>query len=119
METSLGFSSITRWLLRHLPSQTEILDHLPHLTPVTAVIGGFALWLLIVRALRWRRYNAIHRKYGPKWNNGLGTITPQEAQEITHLSTVFDMPQLLFNALSFALFKTYGIVSMVDFLLYL
>ncbi|KAF8197139.1 hypothetical protein BJ912DRAFT_954913 [Pholiota molesta] len=111
METSLDFSSITRWLLRHLPSQTEILDYLPHLTPVTAVIGGFALWLLLVRALRWRRYNAIHRKYGPKWNNGLGTITPQEAQEITHLSTVFDMPQLLFNALSFALFKTYGIPS--------
>ncbi|KAF8197134.1 hypothetical protein BJ912DRAFT_954888 [Pholiota molesta] len=105
------FSTTTQWLLRHLPSQSEALDLLPRLTTVTTVAGGFILWLVVVRALRWRRYNAIHRKYGPKWNNGLGAINPQEAQEIIHLSTVYDMPFLVHKALSFALFKTYAIPS--------
>lgn len=106
------FSAITQRLLRHLSSQSEVLDLLPRLTPVSAIAGGFVLWLVVVRALRWRRYNAMHRKYGPKWNNGLGAITPQEAQEIMHLSTVYDMPFLLYKALSFALFKTYAIVRL-------
>jgi hypothetical protein len=106
------FSTTTQWLLRHLPSQSEALDLLPRLTTVTTVAGGFILWLVVVRALRWRRYNAIHRKYGPKWNNGLGAINPQEAQEIIHLSTVYDMPFLVHKALSFALFKTYAIVHL-------
>ncbi|KAF8966158.1 hypothetical protein BDZ97DRAFT_1622952, partial [Flammula alnicola] len=60
-------------------------------------------------ALRWRRYNAIHRKYGPKWNDGKGMITPEEAQIIAHVSSMYDMPFLLNYAVAFALFKTYGI----------
>ncbi|KAF9476143.1 hypothetical protein BDN70DRAFT_935289 [Pholiota conissans] len=92
-------------------SPGAVLARLPHLSPLTTAIGGLAVWLLIVRALRWRRYNAIHRKYGPKWNNGLGVLDPQEAQEIMHTSTFYDMPTLLYYALSFSLFKTYAIPS--------
>lgn len=92
-----------------------LLNRLLHPTSVTTIAGGLFIWLGIARAMRWYRYNDIHRKYGPKWNNGLGTINPQEAQEIMHLSTVYDMPLLLDNALSLALFKTYGIVCLYSY----
>lgn len=76
-----------------------------------AVPGALLLWLALVRAFRWRRYNAIHREYGPKWRNGEGVITPEEAQIIAQLSAAYDMPLLLNYSLAFALFKTYAIVS--------
>ncbi|KAF8966173.1 hypothetical protein BDZ97DRAFT_1658235 [Flammula alnicola] len=88
-----------------------MIDRLQHITPTIAISGGFVVWLGIVRMLRWRRYNAIHREYGTKWNNGLGKITPEEAQKIIHISTLYDMPLLLNYSLAFALFKTYGIPS--------
>ena len=75
-----------------------------------AVSGGILLWLGLVRTLRWRRYNAIHRKYGPKWNNGKGSITAEEAQNIMAVSIMYDMPMLLNYAIAFVLFKTYAIV---------
>ncbi|TFK38424.1 hypothetical protein BDQ12DRAFT_111542 [Crucibulum laeve] len=64
-------------------------------------------YLCLVRALRWRRYNAIHRKYQAKFMSG--TLTPEDAQEIILVSCAYDMPFLLNYALAFALFKTYGI----------
>ncbi|KAF5319248.1 hypothetical protein D9619_008748 [Psilocybe cf. subviscida] len=73
------------------------------------VPGGLLGWLIIVRAFRWRRYNAIHRKYEPKWRNGEGVITPEEAQIIAQLSAAYDMPLLLNYSLAFALFKTYAV----------
>ncbi|KAF9476142.1 hypothetical protein BDN70DRAFT_882785 [Pholiota conissans] len=112
MDTAHTFSSESQWLFDYLRGRAErVLASLLRNTPLAVAFGGLALWLLVVRASRWRRYNAIHRKYGPKWNNGLGTINPREAQEIIHLSTVYDMPTLLYHAVSFALFKTYGIPS--------
>jgi hypothetical protein len=75
-----------------------------------AVSGGILLWLALVRTFRWRRYNSIHRKYGPQWNNGQGNITPEEAQEIMAVSIKYDMPMLLNYSVAFALFKTYAIV---------
>jgi len=67
--------------------------------------------MLIVRTYRWRMYNAIHEKYGKKWNEGKGTLTPDEAQEIVNLSSMWDMPLLMNRALSFSLFKTFAIVG--------
>ncbi|KIM44280.1 hypothetical protein M413DRAFT_378573 [Hebeloma cylindrosporum] len=98
-------------LLRHLPSQAEIVEWFRHIPPLLAVSGGILFWLALARAFRWRRYNAMHRKYGPKWSNGKGIITPEEAQDIMSVSTRYDMPMLLNYALAFALFKTYGIPS--------
>ncbi|KAL1731928.1 hypothetical protein EV714DRAFT_207845 [Schizophyllum commune] len=73
---------------------------------VTAALGYFAL----VRALRWRKYDAMHRKYAHKRRGG-STLTPEEAQEIVQLSLGYDMHYIMTMALSFALFKTYGIPS--------
>jgi hypothetical protein len=77
--------------------------------PVQAVFGGLLIWLVTVRAFRWKRYNAIHRQFQGKYiNEG---ITPEEAQKIILVSVLYDMPLLLNYSLAFALFKTYGIVS--------
>ncbi|KAL1731929.1 hypothetical protein EV714DRAFT_271241 [Schizophyllum commune] len=64
-------------------------------------------YLGLVRALRWRRYDAIHQKYARKLADG--SLTPAEAQEVVQLSLGYDMHWLMTQALSFALFKTYGI----------
>lgn len=100
-------------LLRHVPD--SVTTRLLNPTATTAFVGCFTLWLSLVRVLRWRRYNGIHRKYGSKWNNGLGELLPQEAQEIIRVSKSLDMPWLLFHTYALALFKTYGIVSQVYF----
>lgn len=50
----------------------------------------------------------MHRKYNGR---DPATLTPIEAQEIMLLSFFYDMPNLSTYSLSFALFKTYGIVS--------
>jgi len=41
----------------------------------------------------------------------LESITPEEAQQIIHVSSLYDMPMIDYYALSFALFKTYAIPS--------
>jgi hypothetical protein len=85
---------------------------LTHISPpVQAVFGGLLIWLVAVRAFRWKRYNAIHRQFQAKFKE----ITPEEAQKIIQVSTLYDMPLLLNYALAFALFKTYGIVSQIRF----
>ncbi|PPQ67784.1 hypothetical protein CVT25_009088 [Psilocybe cyanescens] len=94
-----------------LPSRSEILEYVQHAPPTAVVAGGILAWLVLVRAFRWRRYYAIHRKYGRKWDNGRGEITPEEAQEIIGVSFMYEMPLLLNYAVAFALFKTYGIPS--------
>jgi hypothetical protein len=82
---------------------------LTHISPpVQAVFGGLLTWLVIVRAFRWKRYNAIHRQFQAKYKE---RITPEEAQKIIRVSTLYDMPLLMNYAIAFALFKTYGIVS--------
>ena len=83
---------------------------LTHISPqVQAVIGGLLIWLVTVQAFRWKRYNAIHRQFQAKYYKE--GITPEEAQKIIQVSTLYDMPLLLNYALAFALFKTYGIVG--------
>lgn len=97
---------------RNLPNCTGVVSHLRLMTPITAFAGSLTLWVCFVRVLRWKRYNALHRKYGPKWKGGLGTISAQEAQEITQLGVLYDMPWLIHQAVAFALFKTYAIVRL-------
>ena len=78
--------------------------------PVQAVFGGLLIWLVAVRAFRWKRYNAIHRQFQAKHEE----LTPEEAQKIIQVSTMYDMPFLMNYAIAFALFKTYGIVSWLN-----
>ena len=103
-----------------LAKGSEALEYLRHIeiqpTFTQACVSAVISWIALVRLFRWRHYNEIHRKYGPKWNNGKGTITPEEAQVILQLSSFYDLPMLLNYALSFALFKTYGIVSFVTYM---
>ncbi|KAF9259411.1 hypothetical protein L218DRAFT_981552 [Marasmius fiardii PR-910] len=66
-------------------------------------------WVGLVQAFRWRRYNYIHRVYGPKYN--AGTLSPEDAQDIIGILTRYEMPLILEYALAFALFKTYAIPS--------
>ena len=73
------------------------------------ILGGLLIWLVTVRAFRWKRYNAIHRQFQAKYYKE--GITPEEAQKIIQVSTLYDMPLLMNYAIAFALFKTYGIVS--------
>ncbi|KDQ57898.1 hypothetical protein JAAARDRAFT_57715 [Jaapia argillacea MUCL 33604] len=74
-----------------------------------AVISGY---IGIVRLLRWRDYNRIHRKYNAKINS----LTAAEAQTIVHCTTMWDMPLLVNYSLSFALFKTYAVPSISELL---
>jgi hypothetical protein len=69
-------------------------------------------YISYVRLHRWHRYTAVHAKYAGR---SLNSITPQEAQEIMHLSMMWDLPSITLYALSFALFKAYGIVTTLPF----
>ncbi len=71
----------------------------------TCLVAGVSYFAL-VRSLRWRRYNAIHVKYGGR----IQSLTSEEAQEIFQVAFNWDMPLLLYYSLAFALFKTYAIV---------
>ncbi|KAJ7232708.1 hypothetical protein C8J57DRAFT_1383454 [Mycena rebaudengoi] len=71
------------------------------------VCAAILVYLALVQSLRWRRYNAIHKKYAAKFQTR--TMTPAEAQEVVHLSYLYDMPLLTEKSTAFALFKTYGI----------
>ncbi|KZP24251.1 hypothetical protein FIBSPDRAFT_668589, partial [Athelia psychrophila] len=65
-------------------------------------------YLLLVRSLRWRRFNAIHREFAARDPESLTTA---EAQRVMHTVTMWDMPFLNVKSLAFALFKTYAIPS--------
>ena len=77
------------------------------LTPAVSVTAIF--YLCLVRAFRWRRFDAIHRQYDARFKSR--SLTPEEAQEVVHVAAFYDMPLLLNYSVAFALFKTYAIVS--------
>ena len=77
------------------------------LTPAVSVAAIF--YLCLVRAFRWRRFDAIHRQYDARFKSR--SLTPEEAQEVVHVAAFYDMPLLLNYSVAFALFKTYAIVS--------
>ncbi|KAF4563905.1 hypothetical protein EYR36_003149 [Pleurotus pulmonarius] len=86
------------------------LSPLHAFSPGLATYGiAFLLYLLLVRCLRWRRYAAIHKKFEAKFRTG--NLTIQDAQEIVHTSALWDMPELLYIALSYATIKTFAIVT--------
>ncbi|KDQ22260.1 hypothetical protein PLEOSDRAFT_53130 [Pleurotus ostreatus PC15] len=83
--------------------------------PTAYVATAFLAYLLCARWLRWRNYLAIHQKFGGKFL--IGSLTIQDAQEIVQVSGIWDMPALLYLALSYATIKTYAIPSISKILL--
>lgn len=107
----------------HFPgiSRFTVPQHLR--TPILAslLVG---VYLSTVQILRFRRVKKIAKKYGKfpksssdKCNDDVAVkksdvkLTPAEAWEIIHMGIVYDLPGLMYYTLTFALFKTYGIVS--------
>ncbi|KAJ7624497.1 hypothetical protein FB45DRAFT_751411 [Roridomyces roridus] len=76
-------------------------------TPI--LIFTLFVYLCVARALRWRRYDALHAKYHAKLESK--RLTPDEAQEVVQLSSMYDMPGLMAASLGFSIFKTIGIPS--------
>ena len=60
-----------------------------HWSKSTLALASFAGYLILVRLLRWRRYNAMMKRYSGR---PLESITPEEAQQIIHVSRMYDMP---------------------------
>lgn len=96
---------------------------LPHLkSPYGVGLAALSGYVLVCNVFRFRRVKNLERKYNKKEGERNGkvivgrpdvTLTPQEMQEIMFTSLEYDMPGLMIYALTFALFKTYGIVSIV------
>ncbi|KAL1755558.1 hypothetical protein FB107DRAFT_213225 [Schizophyllum commune] len=103
--------------IARLPDAARFVGPLTEMSlPLTLAATAALGYLALVRALRWRKYDAVHRKYAYKRQGG-STLTPEEAQEIVQLSLGYDMHYIMTMALSFALFKTYGIPSISKLLL--
>ncbi|KAJ7629474.1 hypothetical protein DFH06DRAFT_1225821 [Mycena polygramma] len=85
-------------------------------TKSSVVFALGVVYLCIVRSLRYRRLDAMQKKYCAKFRTK--TLTPEEAQEVVQLSFTYDMPTLAEYSLSFALFKTYAIPTISQLLLH-
>ncbi|KAI4525510.1 hypothetical protein K525DRAFT_191368 [Schizophyllum commune Loenen D] len=114
--------------IARLPDAARFVGPLTYMSlPLTLAATAALSYLALVRALRWRRYDAVHRKYAHKRRGGsvsqsrsakdAQSLSPGEAQEIVQLSLGYDMHYIMTMALSFALFKTYGIPSISKLLL--
>ncbi|SPO06382.1 uncharacterized protein DNG_09071 [Cephalotrichum gorgonifer] len=83
---------------------------------VASVAVGTALYLILVRALRFRRRDQIVRDYGyPK--RTLASMTVDEACNIRKELANLEFPETMKTSLFFALFKTYAIPSISKLLL--
>ncbi|KAK7047360.1 hypothetical protein VNI00_006591 [Paramarasmius palmivorus] len=67
------------------------------------------IYLLLVRSLRWKRYNYIQRTYGSKYRTR--TLSLEDAQAIIAIGSQYELPAILEYSVAFALFKTYAIPS--------
>ncbi|KAG7089083.1 hypothetical protein E1B28_010792 [Marasmius oreades] len=85
-----------------------LFDVLPYPTFTIPALILFS-WVSLVRTFRWRRYNYIHRVYGPKYSSGM--LTPEDAQDVITILLRYEMPLVLEYAVAFSLFKTYAIPS--------
>jgi hypothetical protein len=67
--------------------------------------AGLAFYLLVVRALRHSRVQALERERA-----NISKLSPARAQKMIKVPLTLDLPFMTTKAQAFALFKTYGIV---------
>lgn len=72
--------------------------------PVASVTAAAALYLLLARALRFRRRDKIVREYGYS-KRPLASMTVDEAYEIHRQLCTLEFPETFKTSLFFALFK--------------
>lgn len=100
------FEEIVKFARSLVPYVSNVVKSAGLTGVLVALLGTY---MVVVRALRYKRYRLVHKKYQSKYEDR--TLTPEEAQEVMKLSTGYDMPLLLNYSLAFALFKTYAVVS--------
>ncbi|KAH8888513.1 hypothetical protein GQ53DRAFT_871485 [Thozetella sp. PMI_491] len=85
--------------------------------PYAGVASGLLLYLILVRALRFRRANSWKKKYGFTTRSSLSQMTIEQAHKINQELASQEFPLTFATSLFFALFKTYGIPSISRLLL--
>ncbi|KAI0025301.1 hypothetical protein F4780DRAFT_792926 [Xylariomycetidae sp. FL0641] len=89
--------------------------------PKVFVPGAAAAYLLLVRALRYRRRDGwirdYRRKYGACDRAALAQMTLDDAWPVLRDMTELEFPSMFSASVFFALFKTYGIPSISKLLL--
>ena len=81
------------------------------------ILLGAALYLVLVRLLRFRRREAIRKKYGMLNRSDFARLTADQAQDILEELVEMEFPKLMGFSIVFALFKTYGIPSVSSLLI--
>ncbi|KAH8682555.1 hypothetical protein BX600DRAFT_485795 [Xylariales sp. PMI_506] len=118
--------------LSSLPSPTALLASLPpslqssfgtflaatHDAPWKSyIVPGTLGYLLLVRALRYRREKSMLKRYGFQTRESLAKMTVLDAHHIIKELATLEFPSFLVTALQFGLFKTYGVESISRLLL--
>lgn len=90
-----------------MDSLAKLSEALPLLRerPLGTAAAAAALYLLLVRALRYRRRDRIIRDYGYPERRTLESMTIDEAQKIHKQLSSLEFPNTSQNSLFFALFK--------------
>ncbi|OAP64973.1 hypothetical protein AYL99_00945 [Fonsecaea erecta] len=88
------------------------------LTPTQslALAIGCIAYLLIVRALRFQRRDALLCRFGYGTVKPMGAMTFEDAASIHHELAEMEFPFSFLNSMEFALFRTYGIPSISSLL---
>jgi len=79
-----------------------------------AVLVGLCSWVILCRSLRWNRLKSIQGKFHGR---DPYSLTVDEAQWIVQQIGRYEMPEITKLATAFALFRTYGIVTIAEILL--
>jgi hypothetical protein len=81
---------------------------------VGGAVVGVCSWVILCRSLRWNRANLIKSTFEGR---DPYSLTVDEAQWIVQQIGRYEMPFITKYATAFALFRTYGIVTIAEILL--
>lgn len=78
---------------------------------VPYLVSGFIFYAFLCNVLRFRRRDAMHRKYYYPDRKSLGTMTSVDAQQITTYFSELEFPKIYYTSVQFALFKVYILLA--------